>query len=80
MSLPAAVIEYLNQSALANGAITPEDTIDLFANGTLDSFGLVDFITVLEEHCEVSIPDNDVIPANFRSIAAIEHYIESSRS
>jgi acyl carrier protein len=80
MSLPVAVIEFLNQSAIANGSDKPEATADLFATGTLDSFALVDFITVLEEHCEVRIPDNEVIPANFRTIEAIENYIELSRS
>ncbi|HZJ44771.1 MAG TPA: phosphopantetheine-binding protein [Pyrinomonadaceae bacterium] len=80
MSLPVAVIEFLNQNARANGAAKPEATEDLFATGTLDSFALVDFITVLEEHCEVQIPDNEVVPANFRTIEAIENYIELSRS
>ena len=80
MSLPVAVIEFLNQNAIANGSAKPGSTVDLFATGTLDSFGLVDFITVLEEHCEVKIPDNEVIPSNFRTIEAIENYIQMCRS
>ena len=39
----------------------------------------VDFVTVLEEHCGISVPDVDVNPANFRTIESIERYVESRR-
>ena len=42
-----------------------------FNSGTLDSFALVDFVTVLEEHCGIRIPDAEVIPANFRTIKTL---------
>ena len=75
MSLPQPVIDFLNDSAASIGAGEPDATVDLFASGTLDSFALVDFVTVLEEHCRIRIPDAEVVPANFRTIEAIEHYV-----
>lgn len=75
MSLPQQVIEFLQDNAVANGALTPNLDTDLFATGVLDSFALVDFVTVIEEHCGVLVPDGDVIPANFRTIEAIERYV-----
>jgi acyl carrier protein len=46
----------------------------------LDSFALVDFIVVLEEHCGISVPDAEVVPHNFRTIEAIEEYVDSRRT
>jgi acyl carrier protein len=75
MPLPQPVINFLNDNAASVGVGEPDATLDLFASGTLDSFALVDFVTVLEEHCGIRIPDAEVIPANFRTIEAIERYV-----
>ena len=80
MSLPQEVIEFLNNNAVSNGVEQPNDTLDLFASGALDSFALVDFVTVLEEHCGIRIPDAEVIPANFRTIEAIDRYVSERRN
>ena len=76
MSLPQPAIEFLNQNAVRNGAATPGAADDLFEIGALDSFALVDFVTVLEEHCGITVPDSDVSSTTFQSIEAIERYVE----
>lgn len=79
MSLPQAAISFVNENAESNGAEHPRHGEDLFKLGALDSFALVDFVTLLEEHCGIHVPDADVNPVNFRTIEAIERYIESRR-
>ena len=79
MALPQGVIDFLNESARSNGAEQPGTTDDLFQMGVLDSFALVDFVTVLEQETGISVPDGDVNPANFQSIEQIERYVESKR-
>jgi len=79
MSLPEAIKGFLNDSAEANGAKQPIDGEDLFKSGVLDSFALVDFVIALEEHCGIRVPDADVNPGNFRTIAAIEQYVQAQR-
>ncbi|HEV7475694.1 MAG TPA: phosphopantetheine-binding protein [Pyrinomonadaceae bacterium] len=80
MALPQAVLDLLSENAENNGAAPPLDGDDLFKTGVLDSFGLVDFVAALEEHCGIKIPDADVSPANFQTLAAIETYVASHRS
>ncbi|HEY6805065.1 MAG TPA: phosphopantetheine-binding protein [Pyrinomonadaceae bacterium] len=80
MSLPEPVIEFLNNTAASNGVPPLGPEVDLFNSGTLDSFALVDFVTVLEDHCGIRVPDAEVIPANFRTIEAIEQYISDRRN
>ena len=80
MSLPQPAIDFLNDAAHGNGALQPGAVDDLFELGALDSFALVDFVTVLEEHCGIKVPDPDITPANFRTIEAIERYVAAQRN
>jgi acyl carrier protein len=53
----------------------PEDaSASLFAGGAIDSFGLMDAVARLEEELGVEVPDADLHPRRFESIAKIERY------
>jgi len=80
MALPQGVVDYLNENAQTNGVEQPKEGDDLFKLGVLDSFALVDFVTVLEEETGIKVPDGDVNPANFQTIEAIERYVASRQS
>lgn len=80
MALSQVAINFLNENARNNGVSLLDRSNDLFASGVLDSFALVDFIVVLEEHCGISVPDAEIIPQNFRTIEAIEEYVDSRRA
>jgi acyl carrier protein len=77
MALPQKVMDYLNENAQREGLGQPQAGDDLFRLGVLDSFALVDFISVLEEECGIKVPDGDVNPGNFQSLDAIERYVET---
>lgn len=79
MALPQTVLDLLYENARSNGAAPPQDGDDLFTTGALDSFALVDFVTLLEEQCGIKVPDADVNPANFQTILAIETYVDAHR-
>ncbi len=80
MALPEAVISYLNENAEREGVATPPQAEDdLFKLGVLDSFSLVDFVSILEGQFSIAISDSDVNPENFRSIEVIERYVNSRR-
>lgn len=79
MALPQGVTDYLNENAQREGLARPEPSDDLFKLGVLDSFALVDFISLLEAECGIRIPDADVNPGNFQSIEAIERYVAARK-
>ena len=79
MALPEPVLDYLNEQARNAGAASPAPTDDLFKAGVLDSFALVDFLTVLEEHTGIKVPDSDVNPSNFQTVEKIERYAEGRK-
>ncbi len=74
MALPQPVLDFLHDSAWRAGHATPKESDDLFELGVLDSFALVDFLLVLEEHCGIKVPDSAVIPDNFRTIETIDRF------
>ena len=47
----------------------------LFESGLLDSFALVDLVSALEQGFGIKIPDSDLIPQRFDSIAKIQRYL-----
>ena len=79
MALPQSITDFLNESATSAGVAQPVNGADLFKTGVLDSFALVDFVTLLETVCEIKIPDSDVVPTNFQTLAAIEKYVQSHK-
>ena len=61
--------------SLVSGA-DPSSDAQLFDSGILDSFGLADLVTALEQEFQVKIPEKDLFPKNFASIQAIGTYLE----
>ena len=61
--------------SLVSGADPSSDTL-LFDSGVLDSFGLADLVTALEQEFQVKIPESELFPRNFASIQAIGAYLE----
>lgn len=70
------VMDYLRRMAEAQQVSLPSETESLFKAGVLDSFGLLDFVTFLEQELNLQIPDEDLIADNFTSIAKIKAYIQ----
>jgi len=53
----------------------PEES--LFDSGVVDSFGLPDMVGALEKEFKIQVPDSDLNPRKFDSLARIESYITS---
>lgn len=74
--IEAALRSYLRDNYLPRQATdTLEGTDNLFDHGILDSAGLISFIVYLEKEFGLRIPDEELLPDNFSSLAAIAGYI-----
>jgi acyl carrier protein len=73
--LPKPVLAFLDRAAAEGRTVMPDRDSSLFASGVLDSFTLVEFVTVLEKECGFRIDDNDLRPENFDSIAKVEDFV-----
>ena len=62
---------------VSNNTAPPDPDESLFDSGFLDSFALPDLVSELELEFGIKIPDSDLNPRKFESIARIQSYIES---
>lgn len=53
-----------------------ETDYDLLAGGVIDSIGLLRAIVWLEDTFQLPLYDAEIVPGNFRSVAAIHAFIE----
>ena len=53
-----------------------DNSQELVADGMLDSFDMITLVADLEKTYSISIPGVDIVPENFRNIAAIQQLIE----
>lgn len=61
-----------DQSALA-------DDQSLVESGTLDSTGILELITFIEESFGIRVADDEMLPANFDSINAITAFVSRKK-
>ena len=69
MALDEKIREAL--ARVAKAPIPTDRDASLFDTGVIDSFDLVDFVADLEKEFNVKVPDNDLHPSKFESLAKI---------
>ena len=47
----------------------------LLEQGVIDSTGVIELVSFVEDDLEVEVPDSDVVPAHFGSISALADYV-----
>ena len=65
---------------LAKAPLPADADASLFDLGVLDSFGLMDAVACLEDAFGVKVPDADLTPRRFETLAKIEAYFTSRAS
>jgi acyl carrier protein len=78
--LPTTVINYLKQSAQQARTELPAYNGSLFSAGVLDSFGLVDFVALLESECGIQVADAELRPENFDTLAKVEAFVTRAQT
>ena len=56
------------------------DDASLLEQGIIDSTGVLDLMMFMEEAFGIQVADEDVVPANFDSVASLARYAEAKRS
>ncbi len=58
-----------------DGTLTKDAS--LFDNGIIDSTGVLDLVSFIEETYEIQVEDTDLVPENFDSLSNIKASVES---
>ena len=73
--LPDSIMQFLNEAARQSRTTLPDRDASLFLSGVLDSFSLVDFVTIIEGECGIRVADEDLRPEIFDTISRVEAFI-----
>ncbi|MCH6255172.1 acyl carrier protein [Puniceicoccaceae bacterium K14] len=78
--LEALISAFLTDDLLVedDSSLTPES--NLFAEGYIDSIGIMRLIAHLESELDTKIPPKDLVPKNFMTIKAMVAYLATQRS
>jgi len=66
--------------AFREAAATVSDDDHLFELGIIDSFGVLNLVTFLEEAFEFRVADEDVVPENLSSVGRMAIYVRGKLS
>jgi len=75
MSRQEKIAEILKK--VSKNDVAPDAEESLFDSGYLDSFALTDMVGEIEKEFGITVPDSDLTPRRFDSLARIESYIET---
>ena len=74
MDQQSRILNIVRQAA--GKPVNPAPDESLFESGLLDSFSLTDLVSGLESEFHIRVPDADLNPRKFDSIARIQAYLE----
>jgi acyl carrier protein len=66
---------FIIENFLFGDAEKLEDETSFLDSGIIDSTGILELIAFLEENCDISINDDEMLPENFDSLNNISVYL-----
>jgi acyl carrier protein len=73
----SAVQKFINSELLYREDQAIDHTLNLIEIGVIDSMTLLRLVSFLESQYGIEIPDEDILPDNFRSLTSIEAFLAS---
>jgi acyl carrier protein len=71
-----AIRNFIIENFLFGNANGLQDDTSFLENGIIDSTGVLELVTFLEENFEIKVEDEELIPENFDSIKNVSAYLE----
>ncbi len=70
-----AIREFIVENFLFGDANGLEDDSSFLENGIIDSTGILELVTYLEDKYSITVEDEELIPENLDSIANVVQYL-----
>jgi acyl carrier protein len=77
MSVIDAVRDFLGSELRIAQAAELDPELPLVQRGVIDSIELMQIVLFLERRYGIAVDETEILPANLRSLAAIERFVES---
>lgn len=77
MNTATILNEYIQERWMNGSGHDLDESQDLLATGVIDSLGILQLVTYIEEKFSLQVPDEDVTIENFHSLKAMTAYLAS---
>jgi D-alanine--poly(phosphoribitol) ligase subunit 2 len=79
MDKKTILLDYIKNEFLRNPKASVSEDVDLFSTGIIDSLGVLQLVSYIDEQFNISVPDEDVLYDNFSSIRVLVNYLENQK-
>jgi acyl carrier protein len=76
MTFTDALLRFVREDLLAGRDVDIDPDTYLFADGVVDSLGILTLIAFVEQQCGRRIPDSEVVMEHFRSVRTIAQHFQ----
>ncbi len=78
MDTKIQIKQYIAENYLfSNNGFNLDDDESFLEAGIVDSLGVIELVSFVEETYDIEVPDDDIVPDNFDSINNLTGYITS---
>ncbi len=77
MNASTVLNEYIHERLMSGSSDDLDENNDLLAAGIIDSLGILQLVTFIEEKFGIQVPDEDVTIENFHSLKSMTAYLAS---
>ena len=70
------ISEFITSSLLLDSNVDIAGTASFLEAGIIDSTGVLELVQFLEETWEISVKDEEMVPANLDSLAKLEAFVK----
>ncbi|PIY20269.1 acyl carrier protein [Candidatus Desantisbacteria bacterium CG_4_10_14_3_um_filter_40_18] len=79
MGIEQEIRDFLKEHLLLNDTEDLANDDSLLEKGIIDSTGILDLVSFIEEKYGIKIDDEELLPENFDSLLAIADFIENKK-
>jgi len=72
------LIDFLKENFIMPENFSEEDSF--LEKGIIDSTGVIELVTFLEENFDIKIEDDEIVPENLDSLKNIEKFLDQKRN
>ena len=80
MEMKDQIRSFIGENFLfSNNGFDLDDDESFLEAGVIDSLGVLELVTFVEEKFDLSVADDEIVPANFDSVNNLATYISTKR-
>lgn len=80
MEINGQIKQFIKDNYLFDDSIKLEESTDFFEKGIIDSTGIVELVSFIEETFEIDVKDQELIPENFSTLGNIYNYLSNKKN